>query len=46
MALVSLCVVLVPGLWRFYVLAGLLLLGLAGMLAICFRFLTFERFIA
>ncbi|MBO0701948.1 MAG: ABC transporter permease subunit [Candidatus Dormibacteraeota bacterium] len=46
MALVGLCVVLVPGLWRFYVLAAILLLALAGMLAICFRFLTFERFIA
>lgn len=46
MALVGLCVILVPGLWRFYVLAVLLLLALAGMLAICFRWLTFERFIA
>lgn len=46
MALVGICVVFVPGLWRFYVLAALLLLALAGMLAICFRFLTFERFIA
>ena len=46
MALVAICVLFVPGLWRFYVLAALLLLALAGMLAICFRWLTFERFIA
>jgi ABC-type transport system involved in multi-copper enzyme maturation permease subunit len=46
MAVVGLCVVLVPGLWRFYVIGAILLLGLAVMLAICLRWLTFERFVA
>lgn len=46
MAVVGLCVVLVPGLWRFYVIGAILLLGLAAMLAICLRRLTFERFVA
>jgi ABC-type transport system involved in multi-copper enzyme maturation permease subunit len=46
MAVVGLCVVLVPGLWRFYVIGAILLLGLAAMLAICLRWLTFERFVA
>lgn len=46
MALTGACVVLVPGLARFYVLGALLLLGLAATLAICLRGLTFERFVA
>ncbi len=46
MALTGLCVVLVPGLWRFYVLGAILLLGLAATLVICLRWLTFERFVA
>lgn len=46
MAVVGVCVVLVPGLWRFYAIGGFLLLGLAAMLTICLRWLTFERFVA
>ncbi|MBO0707700.1 MAG: ABC transporter permease subunit [Candidatus Dormibacteraeota bacterium] len=46
MALTGLVVVLVPGLWRFYVLGAILLLGLAATLAVCLRWLTFERFVA
>ncbi len=46
MAVVGMCVVLVPGLWRFYVIGAFLLLGLAVTLAVCFRWLTFERFVA
>jgi ABC-type transport system involved in multi-copper enzyme maturation permease subunit len=46
MAVVGLCVVVVPGLWRFYVIGAFLLLGLAVLLTICLRWLTFERFVA
>ena len=46
MALTGLVVVLVPGLWRFYVLGAILLLGLGITLTICLRWLTFERFVA
>lgn len=46
MGVTAACVVLVPGLWRFYALSAILLLGLAATLAVCLRWLTFERFVA
>ena len=46
MLLVGAADVLVPGLWRFYALAAVLLLLLVALLAFCLKWLTFERYLA